>query len=108
MAEAQPLTLTLSKPVQAHGEDVTTLTFREPTGADIAKAGMPVSFGLSDGEAQVTFNPKEMNAMLACLAGVPPSTIGQLAAGDWTAAAYMVTPFFVPAGQTSSSSPPTD
>ena len=28
-------TVTLSKPIKAHGEDVSTLTFREPTPDDV-------------------------------------------------------------------------
>jgi hypothetical protein len=31
--------LTLSKPIKAHGEDVTSLTFRPPTGEDLIEIG---------------------------------------------------------------------
>jgi len=99
-----PVTVTLSKPVPAHGENVSQLTFREPTGADLAQAGMPVRFGLVDGEAGMTINPREMTAMLSRLGAVPATTIAGLSAADWTAAAYAVAPFFVPAATSPTSS----
>lgn len=81
----------LAKPVQAHGEPVDTLRFREPTGADIAKVGFPMSFG-ADGSA--TFDGPKMSAMMAALADVPPSTIKALSARDWVACAAVLGPFF--------------
>ncbi len=83
----------LSKPIMAHGEERTELSFREPTGADLAACGMPVKLSES---FDVEFDTKKMAAMLAALSGVPPSSIGQLKSVDWTTCAWAITDFFVP------------
>lgn len=100
----EPLTLSLTKPIEANGATIASLIFREPTGGDLAECGMPVSFELIGSEPQMAIDPKAMTAVLARLASVPPSSIRLLTAGDWTAAAYMVAPFFLPAVSSSTSS----
>jgi hypothetical protein len=101
MANDKPgVTISLTKPIHAYGEDLSELTFREPSGGDIAAAGMPVRFDLSKAEPDIEFNATEMTAMLSRLASVPPSSIALLTAGDWISAAYAVAPFFVPGAAT--------
>lgn len=86
----------LSKPIPAHGETVKHLVFREPTGADLADHGVPVRFDFAKNTPDVIFDTPKMTAMLAALAGVPPSSIRMLSATDWTTCAWAITDFFVP------------
>jgi Phage tail assembly chaperone proteins, E, or 41 or 14 len=71
----------LSAPVMAHGEEVTELTFREPTGADIVNDGNPIRWDM-------TINEAVMEKHMSTLATVPPSTIKQLKAKDWQIIAF--------------------
>lgn len=87
----------LSKPIPAHGEDVTELVFREPNGADIARCGNPVLINPATVSIEdVRFDEPKMNRMMAALAGVPLSTIEKLPGGDWQICAWTVAGFFLP------------
>ena len=86
----------LAKPIQAHGETVSELRFREPTGADIVNVGNPVIFDMASDPPKVTHDDRKMAAMMARLANVPPSSIGLMGPQDWVACAWLLTPFFVP------------
>jgi Phage tail assembly chaperone proteins, E, or 41 or 14 len=91
----------LRKNVIANGEEVSELTFREPTAADIERIGCPVQIDLlidyAAGEKpKVSFDPKIMTQMMAMLATVPPSTIRQMHPRDWNNAAWLIAPFFMP------------
>lgn len=88
--------LDLSKPVEAHGEKIDKLVFREPTGRDLLTIGNPVIFDPVSDPPKILHDEKRMNAMLAALAGVPPSSIMMLSPRDWITAAWGLTPFFVP------------
>jgi hypothetical protein len=91
-----PLAHPLTKPIEAHGEMISILHWREPTGGDIEKAGNPISIELepNSGRYRVSFDEKKMTAMMVHLAGVPPHTIRALRAGDWTAIATKIFRFF--------------
>jgi len=84
--------LPLRKKVQAHGDWVEELTFREPTGGDIAECGVPIY--IANGILKI--DPGPMELMLSRLAVVTPSTIQKLHPNDWTSAAYMIAHFFMP------------
>lgn len=86
------ITVTLSKPVEAHGETVKKLAFREATGGDIAAHGYPFTIA-ADGALQP--NAGVLTALMAALADVPPSTIKALTAGDWNACMGAVLPGFL-------------
>ncbi|MET3969095.1 phage tail assembly protein [Bradyrhizobium sp. S3.9.1] len=92
--------VTLTDPVQAHGETVKELTFREPTGADLMmlKEGWPVDIDHVTGK--VTPNSAVMGQMMPMLAAVPPSTIKALKSNDFSNCAYALSGFFVPDGRT--------
>src|SRR6516165_10828861 len=90
------LKVTLSKSVVANGEEVMELSFREPTGGDIANVGNPVSVDFASDPPKINYDAKAMTQMLAVLATVPPSTIRQLTARDWETAALLITNFFLP------------
>jgi hypothetical protein len=92
------LAITLQKPVQAHGEEVRILKFREPTGADIERCGLPVRFiyMMETGSIEVQTDGKAMTQMMSLLAAVPPSTIKMLTAQDWVTSSWVLQRFFQP------------
>lgn len=94
---ANEVRITLSRPIKAHDEDRTELVFREPTGADVQRYGDPVLIDLNAaGRPPVSFNTPAMSAMIAALAGIPPSSVSAMTAADWKTAAWAIAPFFIP------------
>ena len=83
------------------GERFNSLTFREPTGAEIQRIGMPVL--INPEKRNIDFTDS-MGPMMATLASVPPSVIGRLSGQDWSTCAYAIAPFFLPTAGTSSGS----
>lgn len=88
--------VTLSKPVPAHGNDVSELVFREPLGSDMARCGNPVKLDFTSDPPEISHDEAKMSRMLSALASVPPSTIGALSGADWLECAWTITPFFIP------------
>ena len=86
----------LTKPIQAHGEELHILRWREPTGADIERAGNPIIVDFFGEKPSLTFNEKKMSAMISALCQVPPSSVRQLTAGDWNSIAWKLVRFFMP------------
>jgi hypothetical protein len=82
----------LRKPVMAHGDEVSELTFREPTAADIEICGSPVTYNAvaEEGQKRTQLDHKAMFAMMSRLATVPPSTIRQMNSIDWEYAANVL------------------
>lgn len=93
--------IVLSKPISAHAEEVTTLTLRAPTGKDLRSCGVPYKL---TSDAEMTIEAAGMHRMISALAGIPPSAVDQLAAGDWNACAMAVLDFITPAQATTTSS----
>src|SRR5436190_21933363 len=92
-----PTVVALRKSVIANGDEVMSLSFREPTAGDIEACGNPVNIDVFSGEnPKITFDAKAMTAMLARLAMVPPSTIRNMPPRDWNTAAWNVASFFMP------------
>jgi hypothetical protein len=89
------LVLKLRKPVIANGEEVSEITFREPTGGDIERAGNPVIIDWNEG-ARFEYKERQMSAMMALLANVPPSTIRMMHPQDWNTGAMKLASFFIP------------
>jgi hypothetical protein len=89
---------TLSKPIQAHGEELRILRWREPTGADIERAGNPIVIDFFGEKPTLTFNEKKMGAMISALCQIPPSSVRQLTAADWNSIAWKLVRFFMPQG----------
>lgn len=94
----------LSRPVQAHGAEISELVFRQPTGGDIVRCGNPVKINMAAADPELTFDETKMTRMMAVLAAVPESTIGALSASDWMFCAYSVASFFMPSEPTPSNS----
>jgi hypothetical protein len=86
----------LSRAIEAHGETVSVLIFREPTARDLLQIGNPVIFDPISDPPRVTHDERKMHAMLSLLGNVPPSSIAQLSPRDWVSCAWGLTPFFVP------------
>lgn len=93
---ARKLNVPLMSPVPAHGGEIVELSFREPTGLDITTIGNPLKIDFGSNPPAVTFDAPVMTAMLAQLAGVPPSTINKLSGRDWVTCAWAASVFFVP------------
>jgi tail assembly chaperone E/41/14-like protein len=89
--------VTLRKAIIAHGDEVKELRFREPTAGDIEKCGNPVNLSFyPDEPPKMTFEAKNMSAMMSVLAAVPPSTIRAMHPRDWENAAWNLASFFMP------------
>ena len=80
----------LKKAIQAHGEEVDSLTFREPNGEDITVCGYP--FRLSEG--QVYPEAGSVAKYIGRLAAIPPSSVKQLSAEDFNACMAVILGFF--------------
>lgn len=85
----------LSEPIEAHGEQITELNIRAPKGADIRACGQPFSFSPTE-DGGIIIHPQAVaiSAMLSRLTNIPPSSIGQLSAGDWFSASMELLSFF--------------
>ena len=95
--QAPPMKIGLRKPIQANGEELKELTFREPTAGDIERCGNPVIMDVFGGETpKITFDEKKMSAMMCQLAAIPPSSIRSMHPKDWNTAAWTLVNFFMP------------
>lgn len=96
-AASGELKVTLRKPIQANGEEVSELTFREPTGGDIERAGNPVIVDVFSGDTvKITFDEKKMVQMMSRLAEIPPSSVRMMHPKDWNSIAWQLVHFFTP------------
>lgn len=91
---AAGLPLALARPIQAHGEEVRHLTFRQLTTKDIRALGMPFGFG-KDGAS--TPDTAVIGRYVVALAGIPSSSVDQLSPPDFMAAMGVVMDFFASA-----------
>jgi hypothetical protein len=96
--ETSDVVVKLRKPVQAHGEELKELRFREPTAGDIEACGSPVTMDFyNNDEPKMVYETKAMFAMMSRLAAVPPSTIKAMNTKDWEFAALALAHrFFIP------------
>ncbi|WP_425404625.1 phage tail assembly protein [Hwanghaeella sp.] len=83
-------TVALKKAIQAHAEEVNSLTFREPNGEDIQACGYP--FRLSEG--QVYPEAGSISKYISRLAKIPHSSVKQLGAEDFNACMAVILGFF--------------
>lgn len=82
----------LSKSIQAHGEDISTLELQDPSFEQIQKLGTPVSL---DGNGNFTINTQVAFKYIPELAGVPPSSLKTLGAFDLNNLCWAVWRFFM-------------
>ena len=91
----------LSTPIEAHGETIRELEFREPRLGDLRGVNLTVS------QAGLTFDAGAVLDLAAKLAGVPPSAIDKLGLKDLEAVAGAVLPLLDGLPGMSATSPPT-
>ncbi len=91
------LIVKLSKPAIVHGDEVTELRFREPTGEDIMACGSPIRIDALGSEVKIRYETEAMAAMMMRLAAAPASTFNKMPARDWESCAMQLAHrFFIP------------
>ena len=100
-------TFTLSRPTQAHGEEIDTLRLREPNAGDIAATGEPFTITnldeLAAAEAggggssmpKFAWNMAATVALISRLADVPRSTVASISQGDLFKLQMVLVGFFL-------------
>ena len=83
----------LTKKITAYNEELGELKLREPTGADIINHGIFVSF---DSDNKIEFDTKIGGDQIANLAGIPKTSVYQMAPKDIIAIFWILAPFFLP------------
>ncbi|MBK3431403.1 phage tail assembly protein [Pseudomonas fluorescens] len=84
----------LDQPIEAHGEQLTELTLRLPTVQEVrAIKAMPYKL---DKNEDVCLDMEVVAKYIAVCAGIPPSSVNQLALSDLNTLAWVVFSFFMP------------
>lgn len=102
--EAEPspekieIVVALERPIEAHGETMKEIKFREPTGADIEVVGFPLEFDFRTDPPGVSLHERKMGAMMVRLGAIPPSSVKMMSTKDWSTAAWRIAGFFMPSG----------
>lgn len=89
-------TIKLSKPIRAHGEEITEIELREPTGADVMELGFPYLLIISEsaeGQA-MELRPKVIGRYVAKLGKIPPSSLNEISPADFGEMTGVVLSFF--------------
>jgi hypothetical protein len=93
----EPVVVKLRKSIMVGDEEISELTFREPTAADIERCGNPVNIDFISGDTpKMTFDVVAMSKMMSTLSGVAPPIIKRLNTRDWNTAAWNLASFFLP------------
>ena len=89
-------TVKLSRPIQAHGEEVSEITLREPTADDVMQIGSPqLLVPSADGEsAGVEIRAKVIGQYITRLASIPPSSVKALPIVDFMQCQQVIMGFF--------------
>jgi hypothetical protein len=88
----EDVTLALSQPLLAHGENVTTLTFKPVTAGEIRRCGWPFIMS-KEGEEQ-RIDADAISKYIANCARIPPSSVDKMVPSDWKAAMVVILDFF--------------
>lgn len=95
-------THTLSSPIQAHGDSLSTLEIRRPTVQDCRNIkALPYKI---DKDEAVTLDLDVATKYIAVCAAIPPSSVNQLDLSDLNALAWMIAGFFMAAASPQSES----
>lgn len=87
--------IALTKPITAHGEEITELELREPTGEDVMSLGYPYLIIIGDGDTQaIELRPKVVGRYVSKLAGIPPSSLNTVSPADFNVLTGVVMGFF--------------
>lgn len=84
--------LVLTKPIQAHGETISVLELREPTGKDVRELGFPY---VTTGDAGVRLDAGVVAKYIARLGNIPPSSVDTMSPADLNAISWEVAGFFL-------------
>lgn len=77
------ITFKLSRPIKAHGDEVTELTLSEPTAKDVRELGYPfMAIAGANGVAEPKLYPDIGAKYISRLAKIPMSSVDQLTPGD--------------------------
>jgi hypothetical protein len=91
-------TLTLTTPIDAHGEALSALTFRPLTVEDFDRVGYPIRMG---GDGTYEPIPDRISELISRLAAIPRSSVTQMSVADWHDALGLIVSFFGIAAPTS-------
>ncbi|ELX5323495.1 phage tail assembly protein [Salmonella enterica] len=84
--------VSLSKSIQAHGEEINSLELNEPTFEQIQRLGLPVSMDLN---GNFTVNAQVAIKYIPVLASIPPSSLRDLGAYDMNNLCWGIYRFFM-------------
>lgn len=93
--ETWPIKVKLTrKPIRDNkGIEIKELSFRQPTGADINRYGLPVRI---DVNGDVLMDERKMTLMMTALSGVMTPFLETMDPRDWSSCAYRLRNFFLP------------
>ena len=92
----EKIVVELTDPIQVFDEQVTVITMRKPTGADLIRIGLPVEINMLVDPPKFDYNLMRVAAMVAKLSGIPVGSIERMNPKDLVACAWRLTPFFIP------------
>jgi hypothetical protein len=75
------------------GNEIRELSFRQPTGADINRYGLPVRIDVA---GDVLMDERKMTLMMTALCGVMTPFLETMDPRDWASCAYRLRNFFLP------------
>lgn len=85
----------LSRAIKAHGQEVTELELREPTGDDVIEIGFPYYILMPEGQSSgIEIKPRAVYSYISRLAGIPQSSAKQIALSDFAQLQGVVVGFF--------------
>ena len=84
-------TIPLSKPLTAHGKEITELVLREPTSEDVMEFGYPFLIHAGD---VIELRPRVVGQYVVKLAGVPLPTVKAMSIPDLQKCQGVVMGFF--------------
>ena len=90
------VTVALTKPIQAHGDEVGSLTLRAPTPDDVMQIGSPsLLIPSADGESVgIEIRAKVIGAYISRLGAVPLSSVKSMSIGDFNRCQGAIMGFF--------------
>lgn len=89
------VTVQLSKPITAHGDEVSQITLREPTTKDVIELGLPTLIIPSDdGTPGVEVRQKVVARYIMRLAAIPLGAVESMSMNDFSVCAATIMGFF--------------
>lgn len=95
------VTIPLSNPITAHGNEIESVTLRRPKGKDIVACGYPLQLG----EGAAVPQAGAIAKYIARLGGIPPSSVDKIDPEDFNACMSVIVGFFGQSDQTGTKAP---